>query len=398
MRISLIITANAWGGAEEFVYQLAKSLSKSDHYVTIMGNSEVIGYYNDLKNNVKIVDLGKLFEPPSVRRLPFLRALFRHFNAVRISKRLTKELYRKKPDVVHFNQPSVLLLWAYISKFIREKNIPVVYTAHGLDFEMNHIINTLFPLPLVRKLIESFDIVITPSKFMLEELKKKRVVANVCVIPNGIDYKGLTKIGNPQKNKKNKLSFRMIFPGGGKLWKGGKEVLEAVYYLIVKNTLPNINLIITRPVSKNHIYQRLIQKYNIKDHVKLVGLLSREKYYQLLAASDILIMPSKKEAFGIVFLEAMALGKPIIATNLGGIPEVVEDKHNGYLCDGSPEELARLIEFLYKNPKIRKKISRINPQRAKRFDWNAVANMYLNAYKLIAGSSKSEDFILRTLV
>ncbi len=385
MNIALIILSGAWGGAEEFVYQLAKTLTRNGHHVSIIANEEVIKYYKKelRENEIKLINLGEMFKFKILQRLPYVRAIVRHYTVSRAYRRLISHLMVEEYDVLHFNQPVVLLLVYYLllsGKFSTvKKSSKIVYTAHGLDFELNRMSNTLFPKPIIRKLISSFDIVTTPSKFMRDELKQNDIIDDIRVIPNGIEYKTLIKVSNSQKQEKNRPELWMVFPGGGKLWKGGVEVLKAVHYLSSHQN--NIKLIITRPVPKGHLYFRLIGSYKINEHVSILGLLSRREYYKLLALSDVLIMPSKKEAFGIVFLEAMALGKPIIATNMGGIPEVVEDRHNGYLCDGTPIELAKLIEFLYENPRIQRKISCINPKRANKFDWNKIVYKYIRLYK-----------------
>lgn len=376
MKIALVVVSNGWGGAEEFVYQLAKAYKEKGHETTIITNSEMISFYKDLKKGgIKLVDIGKMFKPIKVQRFPPLRALFWHFNTVRMAKRFSEHIEEMKPDVIHFNQPRALLLWRYTFNKIK-KGVTKVYTAHGLDFEMNSIMNTLLPAGLVKKLIEAFDLTIVPSKFMMKELTKREVITDIRIIPNGINFNEINRFSTATKRDVSR--FRMVFPGGGKLWKGGKEVLEALSHLNKSNL--NVELFITRPVPEGHVYFDIISKHGIKNNVKLTGLLSRNEYYRLLVSSDVLIMPSKKEAFGIVFLEAMALGKPIIATNMGGIPEVVEDGHNGYLCDRTPKEIARAIKFLYENPKVRKKISRINPERAKRFDWDNISEIYLELF------------------
>ena len=381
MNIALIILSGAWGGAEEFVYQLAKTLAQNGHQVSILANEEVIKYYEELEKEevIKLINLGKIFKFKTLQRIPYVRAIIRHYTISKAYRRLINHLITKKYDVLHFNQPVVLLL-AYNLLLSRKlsavkKHSKTIYTAHGLDFELNRVSNTLFPKSIVKKIINSFDIITVPSKFTKEELKQNGIIANIRVIPNGINYNELSKIKN-KNNRKITSGFHLVFPGGWKKVKGGNLVLKTAS--ILKNS-KYIKITMVGPGIKENWNEiiNLIRYYHIEEIIDLKGFLPRKEYLKFLSFSHGLILPSKKEAFGIVFLEAMALGKPIIATNMGGIPEIVENGYNGYLCNSTPKELAKLIKVLYENPKIRRKIAHINPKRAKRFDWNTIGNRYV---------------------
>jgi glycosyltransferase involved in cell wall biosynthesis len=91
-------------------------------------------------------------------------------------------------------------------------------------------------------------------------------------------------------------------------------------------------------------------------------------------------MPSKQESFGIVYVEAMALGKPVVATKVGGIPEVVKDGRNGILVEPDSGRVAEAILYLYKNESVRSEMKRSNLQDIARFDWTSIVDQYLEVY------------------
>ena len=132
--------------------------------------------------------------------------------------------------------------------------------------------------------------------------------------------------------------------------------------------------------SQSKELRKMVKELGLEQSVTFVGFLQKEEYRQLLNSVDVLVMPSRDEAFGIVYIEAMALGKPIIAANCSGTPEVVEDWRNGILVELNPNKLAEAILCLYQNEDLRKKISQNNLQDAAKYDWNYIVNQYIDIY------------------
>jgi glycosyltransferase involved in cell wall biosynthesis len=97
-----------------------------------------------------------------------------------------------------------------------------------------------------------------------------------------------------------------------------------------------------------------------------------------------LVMPSRDEAFGIVFLEAMALGKPTIASNAGGIPEVVKDGRNGILVKPQPDQIAGAIVRLYRDEGLRTEMSHNNLQDVTKYDWSRIVDDFMSVYREVS--------------
>jgi glycosyltransferase involved in cell wall biosynthesis len=103
------------------------------------------------------------------------------------------------------------------------------------------------------------------------------------------------------------------------------------------------------------------RKYNLNRNIRLMGTVPHKTVLQLMIATDILILPSHREQLPMVILEAMAAGLPVIATNVGAIPEIIVNKKNGLIVN--PKDYRALkngIEFLADNPKLCKEISKKN--------------------------------------
>lgn len=134
--------------------------------------------------------------------------------------------------------------------------------------------------------------------------------------------------------------------------KGYEYLIEALHLLRIP--FPNIRCLIvgkgdTVYLGKLH---RLVREKSLDAHVEFVGF--QENVYNMLDRFDVFVLPSVMEGFGLVLLEAMALKKPVVATSVGGIPEVVQDGVTGILVSPrDPKPLAEAIQRLLQNPQMR---------------------------------------------
>jgi glycosyltransferase involved in cell wall biosynthesis len=102
------------------------------------------------------------------------------------------------------------------------------------------------------------------------------------------------------------------------------------------------------------------------------------------AAADVVVVPSKHEAFGLVVLEAWCAGKPVVATRVGGLPEVIEDNENGRLVEpGDAAELARAIAGLLRDDGERERLGKAGQAKAQAFDWTSVGTRITGVYDVI---------------
>jgi glycosyltransferase involved in cell wall biosynthesis len=130
--------------------------------------------------------------------------------------------------------------------------------------------------------------------------------------------------------------------------------------------------------------KELVKELNIEENVNFLGYISGIKKYSYYKSADVCVFPSIYEAFGIVLLEAMACGKPVVASNVGGIPFVVEEGKTGLLFEsGNVEDLADKIVTILKDEELREKMGEAGRERAKEFTWDKIAERTVEVYKEI---------------
>jgi glycosyltransferase involved in cell wall biosynthesis len=207
-------------------------------------------------------------------------------------------------------------------------------------------------------------------------------------IPFGIDLEKFA----PQNEYKNKIREEFNIPPDcflvgavGRIhpWKGHRYLVEAAE--IITRNEPRIRFLIVGDAAfeGHRSFQieltRLVNKLNLQDKIIFTG--SRKDIPAIMNALDLFVLPSLKEPFGLVFLEAQACGKPVIATRVGGIPEAIKDGETGILVKaGDGEALAAAIIHLMSEPATRQ---RMGVEGRKRVEENfSVQSMVRNTEKL----------------
>ena len=400
MRICHVVLSKGWGGAETVVYELSQHQTNKGHSVSIVLNQEIVHYYDTL-GNVELFNIGPLYDPVALaksivfpkarparkydlhnRALLFFYAYLQELLArvywKRIRGRVTQFFSDNNPDVIHSHMSE----GALFVRSLGDLQIPTVATPHG-----EHYLGGVVPvhplmLPLVtwrkrkfKEALEKATLVTEVSASMLREYAKRGIhlEGKSVVISNGINIADI-QMGSSQKPEL-KGEFRLLFPGGATFVKGGDLLVAAMP--TVKREIPNIHLYIALDVPKNHLLRRMVQEYGLEQNVTFSGFLPIHDYRGLLNSVDVLVMPSRGEAFALACLEAMASGKAIVATRVGGIPDVVIHGRNGLLVNTNPDEIAQAILELHRNVDLRRRMESNNLQDVAAFDWSGIVDQYL---------------------
>ncbi|KAF5041508.1 GDP-mannose-dependent alpha-(1-6)-phosphatidylinositol monomannoside mannosyltransferase [anaerobic digester metagenome] len=181
----------------------------------------------------------------------------------------------------------------------------------------------------------------------------------------------------------------MLFVGGIEERKGLETLVHAVQLLTEE--IPEVEVHIVGGVRKvlyHQKIQRLVRDLLLENNVRFLSRLSDEELMREYAEASIFILPSKEESQGIVLVEAMATGTPVIATNAGGMPDVVEDGRNGFLVDcGDCRMMAEKLGILLTDEKMRKAFGCAGREMATEYLPEKIAKQHLQLYrKLLAGS------------
>jgi len=265
---------------------------------------------------------------------------FLHYNAV---DRIVRG-QQIKFDLIHAH-----FLWSagYVGMRLKEKyDKSLVITGHGYD---------VYKLPFysewwtnkIKIIGNSADLVITVSEGNRKKLLEIGIPnPKIKILPNGYNSKLFYKLDKALIRKEKGIpeqSKVLVSVGNLEEVKGHKDFIEAVKYL--KKEYPEILCYIIGGGSLQDYLKSLIREYDLEDNVFLVGYLTHEKINKWMNLSDLFVLPSLQESFGIVQLEAFATGAPVVATRTVGSRELIKSDENGLLTSiGNPKEMAENIK------------------------------------------------------
>jgi D-inositol-3-phosphate glycosyltransferase len=128
--------------------------------------------------------------------------------------------------------------------------------------------------------------------------------------------------------------------------------------------------------------QALCRELGVDDLVLFLGKRAQDTLPYYYSAADVVVMPSHYESFGMVALEAMACGTPVIASQVGGLAFLVQDGITGYsIPDDNPQALADKLSLLVCNPDLRNKLGQQAADYARQYDWEIIAQRIVNVYQ-----------------
>lgn len=203
---------------------------------------------------------------------------------------------------------------------------------------------------------------------------------DVIVIPNGIDLLALQSACKAHP----KDSGRVLFVGRLERMKGIDTLLRS-FAAAIKGLDPTIRLQIVGEGSEHSALTALAKELEIDHRVQFTGYLSGSELFTEYAKAEIFIGLSRSEALGNVFLEAQAAGCAVLATRVGGLPEIVKDQETGILVRVDDIDAAtRELRCLLTDIELRAKLSIAARKNAERYGWDAITTMYREVYTTAA--------------
>jgi len=351
-----------YGGAERHMTLLARNLIRNGDQVTIIfsGFKQLNSWQEELKKT----------------GIPTIRLKVSHKHDPRHFLQLKKIFNKEKPEILHLH------LWnpascRYAFFAADKKNTRIVATEHD-PFPIKG-----FRKSIKNKCLKKTDHVIAVSNANKEYLIKEypELKNKISVVHNGIDLESFEKeLIHFTAQEKYKIRHILFNAGNNDFIiisiaalharKGLKYLIEA--YKQALNEIPNSKLVVIGEGPQEKELKKLIKSLEIFNNVVLLGF--QKNIPGILKSSDLFVLPSIKEAFGLVLLEAMACQLPIIASEVGGIPEIIHNHKNGELVKAaSSKELAAKIIELYKNTAQREKIAFLGNHYVKNFDAKEMA-------------------------
>ncbi|MGE3062206.1 MAG: glycosyltransferase family 4 protein [bacterium] len=350
------------GGIPEHIHHLYIEMKMMGHTVHILTGKS----FKEVKSeNSDIKRYGMSVSVPANKSFAHVTIGFKMF--FDIKNLLQKENY----DVIHIHGALAPTLPLAILFFSNTTN---VITFHA-SFERS-IGYEVLKSPLT-KFFQRIDGVIAVST----EAKRsvfKYFPSDYEVIPNGVDTKRFSN-ENPKLEKYIDGRINILFVGRQDPRKGIKYLYKAMDYLIEQ--VPDIRLIVVgRGFLKSYYGLSISDK--AKKHVVFENYVDWALLPSYYSTANVFVSPAiGGESFGIVLIEAMASGVPVLASNIRGYRQVVDHKKNGYLVKPKdPKAIADgILEILY-NPELRKSLVENGLKTAKMYDWNKVARDVLSFY------------------
>ena len=282
-------------------------------------------------------------------------------------------------DVLHLHQAHPVAALAALAARVRGK--PVVATFHlvppcprGLR-RVAHLLATFLVLRLVTRRVFVSDR--TRSDFQSEGL----------VIRNGVDVDRLRASLGPRGELRSRLGlegFVVAFAGRRAKIKGYSDLLEAI--ALVRNAGIDVRLLAIGyvPEDEEALVTKQVERLGLGPYV--VDLGERPDRVTYFSAADGFALPSHLEGFPMALLEAMAAGRPILATDVGGIPELVKDGRDGFLVrPGDVSSLANRIRTLATDPALAARLGSNALQTVRAFDAEDVVTAYLEVFRDAGG-------------
>jgi len=359
------------GGVELTVYHLSREFAKKGHHVIIIANRDPSNLASF--EMIDEIPVNRLYFV--VPRLKVKQAMATPILAPISIAKMISVIKENNSDIIALQFVSSNALYATISKRILK--IPLVSTIQGNDVQK-------FPLEsrtmnwIFKNTLKNSEFVTGCSASLLSEAERMvpEIQTKSVPIPNGVD------IGEIDQVEPYKPDKPYIFSAGRFVYKKGFDILIKAFK-DVANVYPNINLKIAGYGPEKDNLVTLIRKLRIDDKAEIVDKPNRRQLIQLLKGSEFFILPSRREAFGIVNLEAMSAKKAVVATAVDGVPEIIKNNVNGILV--KPEDslgLAKGILTLLENPSLSRNLGSEGRKIVEtNYSWNIIADKYLNLYK-----------------
>ena len=232
----------------------------------------------------------------------------------------------------------------------------------------------------------------------------------VIIIPPGVDLERFHPIDKTEAKKRVGIPCgdkNIMFAGRIEPLKGIDTLIQAMalikqrYPSVIENTFVAIiggDPWADNPDAEMSRLQAMRQVLGIHDIVLFLGAKDQDVLPNYYAAAELVVMPSHYESFGMVALEAMAMGRPVIASEVGGLAFLIRDGINGYhVPTRDPEALAERIYELLSNNQCREEMGRAARQNAERFNWSIIAEHMVMVYQSLLDPIHSESGALLSL-
>ena len=323
--------------------------------------------------------------------IDFLRSPF-SFKSFKIYRQTKKLIATEDFDIIHCHTP-IVSAFTRIATSVLKARAKVIYTAHGFHFYKGcPLFNWLTYFPTEKLLAPKTDLLITMNKEDYNRAKKHLKARKIEFI-NGVginasriyatepDRDGVREmLGLP------KDSLIMISVGEVNYNKNHKVAIEALSLCDNKN-IHYIVAGVGTCIKENQTFARMCE---VDERVHFIGF--RQDIYKILKASDIFVFPSFREGLSVALTEAMGCGLPVVASNIRGNVDLIENELGGFLCKPTKaKQMAQHIDALAVDPELRLRMGSYNYEKSKNYDKNIIVEKLMD---MILGRDRAQSEVL----
>ena len=364
-----VVCYPTFGGSGVVATELGIELSKKGHEVHFITYSQPVRL-DALSSNLHYHEVN-VPDYPLFKYEPYELAL---------SSKLFDVISKHKIDVLHVHYAIPHAYAAYMAKKILKENgynIPIITTLHGTDITL--VGNNPFYKPAVTFSINKSDIVTCVSKSLMEDTREFfGIKREIKVIPNFIDIDKYAK-------KHNLCQGNMLAQDDEKIivhvsnFRPLKRIIDVLKIFEKINQKINSKLIMVGDGPDKNKAKEFLRKNNLKNKVIFLG--KTNEVDEILCSSNLFLLPSEKESFGLAALEAMALRVPVISTNTGGLKDLNINGNSGYTSDiGDIDSMAENAIKILSDTSLEKKYRNQAFENAKKYDIKTVIPLYEKIY------------------
>lgn len=370
------------GGGENYVLNLGIELAKEHEYIVICPNKGMKGRY-------KIGDV-------EVYYLPFKTI----FGTEVISPwHLYRTIRMLKPDIIHGHGPSVSQdIGLFLSKILR---IPMVTTYHA-NLNLERTVSRIYMKFCNGIVLRNMEKVVVTSKSTYYKMQNKRRIHrnDIVFIPVGVHYDIFNKVQNTDViRQKFNLKGKKIVLFVGRLdnnhrYKRLDLLINSI--TLVKKEIQNVRLMIVGDGNNISEYRSLVHSLDIQNDVSFHTDVSDDELPCWYLTADVFVLPSPsdQEGFGIVLLEAMSTGIPVITSDKSGGAFTIEEGKSGLLYKAYDiHDLSRKIITILTNDALSSEMRKNGREYAKTYDWKLIAKAAESVYLDVIGDTHKKKAI-----
>jgi N-acetyl-alpha-D-glucosaminyl L-malate synthase BshA len=358
-----IVCYPTYGGSGVIATELGKALAARGHQIHFISYAlpmRLDGYLDNISYHEVEMANYPLFEFP--------------LYTPALASKIVEVARFEKLDLVHAHYAIPHAISAYLARDILRTRLKVITTLHGTDITLVGLEPSF--LPVMRFSIQQSDGVTAVSRFLREKtMTNYNITKDIRVIPNFVDTDKYRRLAQPEVREKFAPSHErvVIHVSNFRVVKRVQDVIRI--FGEIRKKVPS-RLLLVGDGPDRSVCEILTREMNLQQHVRFLG--KQLELVPILSSSDLMLMPSQSESFGLSALEAMACGVPVVSSSVGGLPELQVHGETGYIAEiGDIDRMAKYaIELLTNDAKHHQFGSAARARAVENFDVRRIVSMY----------------------